>query len=137
MCIKMSKLNWTGNQASQTVGQYSRTCCGCAANCPFLQVCVFGVRWRARQTHKLVLQLVVAAGDPPVRGYCPSSLRNPEAETRRPSCFVSYIPGNWLKVTFNERRKKLHFFYSKPQHAWHTPFISLPGRPLYCPLSGI
>src|SRR5256714_14999144 len=59
-------------------GQYSRTYCGCAANSPLIKVCVcFTCAPRTQNTHKLLLQLGVAAGDPPVRGYCPCCLRYP------------------------------------------------------------
>ena len=36
-------------------------------------VCVWRALARTPNTHKLVLQLVVATGDPPVRGYYPYS----------------------------------------------------------------
>src|SRR6266480_419638 len=56
-------------------GQYSRTYCGCAANSPLIKVCVcFACAPRTQNTHTLLLQLGVAAGDPPVRGYCPCCL---------------------------------------------------------------
>jgi len=37
-------------------------------------LCVLRARQRTQNTQKLVIQLVVAAGDPLVRGYCPYSL---------------------------------------------------------------
>src|SRR5207249_839218 len=39
-------------------------------------VCVWRALTRTPNTHKRVQQLVVAAGDPPVRGYCPYSLKS-------------------------------------------------------------
>src|SRR5947209_20338084 len=71
MFLFKRQLHCLSRRVCRQWGQYPCTCCGCAANNPFVQVCVFCVRWRARKTHKLVLQLMVAAGDPPVREYCP------------------------------------------------------------------
>src|SRR5213594_207799 len=55
-------------------------------------VCVWRELTRTPNTHQRVLQLVVAAGDPPVRGYCPYSLKSlflfpPTTPKRRKSMF--------------------------------------------------
>jgi len=39
----------------------------------YLFVCILRARQRTQNTHKQVLQRMVAAGDPPVQSYCPYS----------------------------------------------------------------
>jgi hypothetical protein len=46
-------------------------------------VCVLRARQRTQNTHKRVLQLVVAAGDPPVRRYCPHCYDSRDLPGRR------------------------------------------------------
>src|SRR5207248_10900194 len=43
----------------------------------YMFVCILRALMRTQNTHKHVLQLVVAAGDPPVRDYYPYYLRSP------------------------------------------------------------
>ena len=42
----------------------------------YMVVCILRALQRTQNTHNHVLQLGVAAGDPPVRVYCPYSLKN-------------------------------------------------------------
>ncbi len=42
----------------------------------YMFVCILRALKRTQNTHKHVLHLGVACGDPPVRVYCPYSLKN-------------------------------------------------------------
>src|SRR5437660_7187761 len=109
------------------------TPCGAAANSPFIQVCVFCLRVSAGKTHKLVLQLVVAAGDPPVRGIPPHSLNCPAPETqndqyRREQRIIEKLSFTLL-MTYHQRKEPLHAQETAPWPGRST------GSRLSCPLA--
>src|SRR5436309_2772355 len=86
------------------------TPCGAAANSPFIQVCVFCLRVSAGKTHKLVLQLVVAAGDPPVQSIPPHSLNcsAPESQNDRYRREQRIIGRNVVAALATARLDRLH-----------------------------